>query len=292
MSTLSSGYREFSEAPRSAWWGCWTIARASLGLVFRRKLFWILFAFASLAFLFLFAVIYFRATLLANMPDAAPFVERLFERASGNGETYRDFMVGQEVITVIILAFAGSILVGRDHQQGGMIFFLSRRIHLFHYLVGKLLAVGGLVLLVTTLPALVLYIQFGYLTEDTLGYFKENWRIAVAIVSFGSVMAVVLSLVLLATGSWMQKSVPLVLSWICIFLIMPPIAGFLRHIYDDRRWLLLNLWWDIRLIGQWCFGTVRERHAEILPYASIVVIAVCVVSLLVAIPKIRAVKVA
>ena len=291
MSVLSSGYREFTESPRSPWWACWTIARTSLGLVFRRKLFWILFAFASFGFLFLFAVIYFRSTLLANMPNAAPFIDRLFERASGNGETYREFMVGQEVITVIILAFAGSILVGRDHQEGGMVFFLSRRISVVHYMGGKLLAIGSIVLLVTTLPAIVLYIQFGYMSEDTFGYFKENWRIAAAILSNGFVIAAVLSLVLLATGSWMQKTVPLVLSWICIFLVIPPIAVFLRHIYDDRYWLLMNLWWDVRLVGQWCFGTVRPRHEEMLPYAFAVVIAVCIASLLVAIPKIRAVKV-
>jgi len=292
MSVLSSGYREFTESPRSAWWVCWTIARTSVGLVFRRKLFWILFAFASLGFLFLFAIIYFRATLLATMPDAAPFIDRLFERASGNGETYRVFMVGQEVITVIILAFAGSILVGRDHQDGGMIFFLSRRLGLVHYMCGKLLAISSIVLLVTTLPAIVLFIQFGYLSDDAFGYFRENWRIAAAILSFGFVIAAVLSLVLLATGSWMQKTVPLVLSWTCIFLIIPPIAGFLRHIYHDRYWLLMNLWWDVRLVGQWCFGTVRPRHEEMLPYAFAVVITVCIVSLVAAIPKIRAVRVA
>lgn len=291
MSVLSSGYREFTESPRSAWWACWAIARTSMGLIFRRKLFWILFAFASLGFLFLFAIIYFRATLLVKMPHAAPFIDRLFERAGGNGETYRDFMVHQEVITVIILAFAGSILVGRDHQTGGMIFFLSRRISLVHYMVGKLLAIGAIVLLVTTLPAIVLYIQFGYMSDDTFGYFKENWRIACAILSFGFVIATVLSLVLLATGSWMQKTVPLVLSWIGIFLIIPPITIFLRHIYDDRHWLLMNLWWDIRLVGHWCFGTVRPRDEAILPYAFAVLITVCIASLLVAIPKIRAIKV-
>jgi len=173
-----------------------------------------------------------------------------------------------------------------------MIFFLSRRLSLVHYMAGKLLAISSIVLLVTTLPALMLFIQFGYMSNDAFGYFGENWRIAVAILSFGFVIAAVLSLVLLATASWMQKTVPLVLSWTCIFLIIPPFAGLLRHIYGNQHWLLMNLWWDVRLVGQWCFGTVRPRHEEMLPYAFAVLIAICIASLVVAIPKIRAVRVA
>lgn len=298
MDVLSPGYREYTETPRSSLWACWAIARTSMSLVFRRKLFWILFAFASLAFLFLFAIIYFRATLIVRMPRASEFVDRLFEGAAGNGNTYRGFMMGQEAITIIILAFAGSILVGRDHQTGGMIFFLSRRISLFHYMVGKLLAIGMIVLLVTTLPAIVLYIQFGYMSDHPMDYFQENWRIVVSILTFGTIIASVLSLVLLATGSWMQKTVPLVLSWIGIFMILPAIAMFLWRIYGLKNCMLMNLAFDLRLVSHWCFGSVPRHHRgmppdamEMLPGAIAVLIVVCIVALLLTIPKIRAVKV-
>ena len=58
-------------------------------------------------------------------------------------------------------------------RQGGLTFYLSRRISRWHYVVGKLLSIGLLVSLTTTVPALILYVQYGILTEST-AYFREN----------------------------------------------------------------------------------------------------------------------
>lgn len=290
MSVESTGYRGFSMRRRSAWLTIWPVARTSLVLVLRRKVFWVLLGLALLDFLFLFAMIYLKAQGSVGNPQLAGFIDRFLSQASGDGETYRKFMFTQGTITMILLAFAGSMLVGNDHRQGGLTFYLSRRTSRIHYVLGKLLAIGILVSLTTTIPALVLYFEYGTLM-DTENYFVDNSRIFFGIVGYGLTMAIVLSLVLFAMGSWIQKTVPLVMSWVCLFLLVPTLGRLLRHVYDDRSWLLLSIWYDIRLVGMRCFGDMRERDARLLAAASVILVVVCVAAALLSIPRVRAVKV-
>jgi ABC-2 type transport system permease protein len=291
MSIESAGYRGFSDGPRPHWMACWPIARTGVLLVLRRKMFWLLLALALMNFLFVFATIYLKAQISAQNPAIREFVDQILRSVTGSGKTYRDFMFAQGTVTMLLLAFAGAMLVGDDHRQGGLTFYLSRRIGRVHYVAGKLLAIGLLVSLTTTLPALVLYVEYGLLTDSTT-YFRENLRILFGILGYGAVLAVTLSLLLFALASWLEKTVPLVMSWACLFVLVPAIGMILRRVHDDRHWLLLLLWQDVRLLGSWCFGALNpERDGPLLGWAALVVAAVCVASAVALVPRVRAVKV-
>jgi hypothetical protein len=96
---------------------------------------------------------------------------------------------------------------------------------------------------------------------------------------------------LFALASWIQKTVPLVMTWACLFVLVPAIGRLLRAVYDDRHWLLLLVWRDIRLLGSWCFGALNDRDAPLLGWAALIVAAVCVVSAIALVPRVRAIKV-
>jgi hypothetical protein len=288
---MESPYRDWTERLRPAWMACWPMATNGIRLILRRKLFWLLLALAAFHFLFVFATIYLKAQVSAENPAIGQFVNRVLRSVTGEGKTYRDFMFAQGTVTMLLLAFAGELLVGGDYRHGGLTFYLSRRMARRHYVVGKLLSISLLVSLTTTVPALILYAEYGLLT-DSLAYFRENWRIAVGILGYGALMAAVLSLLLLALASWFPRTVPLVLCWACLFVMLPAVGMLLREVFDDRRWMLLMLWRNIRLLGSWCFGAVSaERDLLLLPGAAAIVAAVCAVSLLAALPRIRAGKV-
>src|SRR5205085_9960746 len=93
--------------------------------------------------------------------------ERLLEvlrnalHLDGSGYTYRNFIWFEGYVVMIVLALAGSILVGNDFHFCSLPFYLSKPLHRWHYLGGKFLAVGVFVNLMTTIPALALYIQYG-----------------------------------------------------------------------------------------------------------------------------------
>ena len=284
-------YRGWSDRLRPSWFVCWPIARTGLQLMLRRKLFWLLLGVALLNFLFLFATIYLKAQISVQNPAFKQFVDGILSSVSGAGKTYRDFMFAQGTVTMLMLAFAGELLVGNDYRHGGLTFYLSRRLGRRHYVVGKLLGIGLLVELTTTVPALILYAEYGLLTES-ITYFQDNLRILFGILGYGLVMAVALSLLLFALAAWLQRTVPLVMSWSCIFIMLPILGEILRNVYDDRRWRLLMFWRDIRLIGSWCFGALDSGRDEALMAGAVaVVVAVCLVSALALIPRVRAVKV-
>lgn len=286
MTLETMGYRPWQRQLRPSWIACWSIARTGLTLVLRRRIFWLLWGLALIAFLFFFAMIYLKATLVAANPGFQQFVDRLLTSVTGTGETYRDFMFAQGTATMLLLAFAGETLVGADYRRGGLTFYLSRRIGRWEYLVGKLLTIAMLVSLTTTLPALILYVEYGVLSES-LSYFRENYRILLGILGYGAAMAIVLSLVLFALASWLRNTVPLVVAWACLFVFLPAIGELLRRVYDERAWRLLSLWRNIRLVGNWCFGAVREQDEVLGFWAAVVVALVCVVCLATSIPRLQ-----
>lgn len=291
MSLEAAQYRGWTRRLLPSPLACWPIARTALLLVLRRKLFWLLLALAGLNFLFVFATIYLKAQIGAENPAIKRFVDQVLRSVTGTGETYRDFMFAQGTVTMLLLAFAGATIVGDDLRQGGLTFYLSRRISRWHYVVGKLLAIGLLVSLTTTLPALILFVEYGLLTDSTT-YFTENLGILRGILGYGLALALTLSLLLFALTSWLQKTVPLVMAWACVFILLPALALLLREVYDDRNWQLLMLWRDLRLIGTWCFGGIDSGNelAQINPALAIVA-GVWVASSLVIATQVRAVKV-
>lgn len=286
------GYRGFDIDLQSPWWATWSIARTGLMLVVRRKAFWVLIGLALLDFLFAFATFYLVAQLQAGTEarGLGKFVEGLSELADGSAEHYCEFMMAQGTITMLLLAFAGTMLVGDDHRHGGMVFYLSRRISSVQYVLGKLCSICLLVLVVTTLPALVLFVEYGMLQND-YSYFQENWSYIVGIVGYGLVMGVTLSLILMALGSWIHHTIPLVLSWAGLFAFLPAVANVLRAEDFGEHWRLANLWYCMRLVGRACFGILKDHELSRMPSVAATLIVVCVVCAMAVWPRVRAVQV-
>lgn len=246
-----AGYRGWTGTSHSSWWSCLTIVRYGMWLIFRRWVFWGLIGLGLLNFIFNFAFVYLKATLVVESEEFARVLDSY--RVTGTGEAYTDFMHAQAGITALLLAFAGSALIGSDYRQGGMIFYLSRGIDKRHYIVGKLLTIGLIVLLITTLPALILFVEYGVLS-NSFDYFIDHWRIAVGIVGYGLILAVFQSLFVFAIAAWVPRTVPLIMTWLGLFTLVTALAHALHDIQDNRRWLLLAFWENMLRLGRWCFG--------------------------------------
>src|SRR6516162_7898259 len=93
-------------------------------------------------------------------------------KMDGTAENYRLFFHFQATSVMAVLALAGSLLVGNDFQFGSLPFYLSKPLARYHYLLGKGLAVAILVNLMTTLPAIVLFLQYGLL-DSSWDYFVD-----------------------------------------------------------------------------------------------------------------------
>ena len=154
--------------------------------------------------------------------------------SAGNGETYRNFFWYQSYIILVVLALGGSMLVGNDIRHGSMAFYLSKPIRRWHYLLGKCLAAAVFINMLTTLPALLLFVEFGFL--DGWDYVRESAHLCFGILGYGLVLTVTYSLLVVAVASWMRTTVPIIMTWTAVFLFPRLMAGLLvdRLHFDPR----------------------------------------------------------
>jgi hypothetical protein len=204
---------------------------------------------------------------------------------------YMRFMEGQQIIVMILLAFSGSLLVGSDFRLRALPFYLSRRIDRRHYIVGKLLAVSSVIALLTVVPALLLFLEYGMFTASTQ-YWIDNWQIPLAVLSFGAVLCLVNSILLVTLSAYLQRIVPITITWATIFLLLGSLAGYLRRATGDERWRLMDPWWDMRTVGRMCFGSFRTAAEANLAWQALALLTViCSVALVALVHRVRAVDI-
>src|SRR5919202_5518792 len=232
-------YRPWRGEFREPWAAVWPIARVGLRMMFRYWPFWVIYGLGLMVFLLFFFGQYLLAwaeTQTAETdvrvggfgradPRDLVRVLRHILKLNGTGETYRNFFWYQGYIVMVVLALAGAMLVGNDIRHGSMPFYLSKPIARWHYVLGKCLAVGVFINMMTTLPALVLFVQFGLLSS--WDYFRDHPELFLGILGYGLVLTVTFSLLLVATASWLKRTVPMIMTWATIFLFPRLLAPLL-----------------------------------------------------------------
>lgn len=263
-------YRPWRGQFLSATWSIWPIARVSLWMMFRRKIFWCLYAFALLIFLMFFFGQYMlawaesqsgeqlvRVGLVRTRPGEMIGLLKEVLRLNGSGYTYRNFFWYQGYMVMIALALAGSVLVGNDFQFGSLPFYLSKPMGRWHYLGGKCLAVAIFVHLLTTVPAVVLFVQYGLL--DSWSYFADSFRLLVGILAYGLTLSVCLSLMIVAAATWLRKTVPLIMTWTTFFLFFRLLAlAMVDGFKYSPRWRLIDLWNNTYIVGNALLGMPHD----------------------------------
>jgi ABC-type transport system involved in multi-copper enzyme maturation permease subunit len=268
-------YRPWRGTLRQPAFAIWPIARVSLNLMLRRKLFWGIYGLGLVIFAMFFFGQYLLAWAQGQMgegdvdvggfgkanPEVLMNLLRGLLKIDGTGESYKTFFLYQIFVVMIVLALAGSIIIGNDLLFGSLPFYLSKPLSRAHYLWGKGLAVGVFINLLTTLPALVLYVQYRIL------YPSDPARIDLffGILGYGLVLTISLTLILLATATWLRRTVPLVMAWSTLFFFLRMLAtGLVDGLHFHRRWRLIDLWNDAALVGNQFLSidprTLRGMH--------------------------------
>jgi len=265
-------YRPWTGTLRGPTYGALAMARVSLKLMVRRKLFWALYALAALVFFFFFYGQYLVVWITiqtanqtvpvfgarVRVTDLLKFLDKL--NLNGSAHTFGNFIWFQGTICMIVLALAGAVLVGNDFHHGSLPFYLSKPIGRRHYVLGKCLGAAFFINMLTTVPALLLYLEAGLL-YDWQSYYLDHLRELFGILAYGSVLTVTLSLFLVATAVAVRRTVPLVMVWAGAFVLCRSLGSFL---VDGQRfhpaWRLIDLWNDLYLIGLQCLGADRSEE--------------------------------
>ncbi len=277
-------------------------------MIFRRKLFWAMYALAVMVFLLFFFGQYLMAWAASQIDEQTVRVGGLgranpkwlidffsnFLKLNGSAITFRNFFWYEGYTVMVVLALAGSILIGNDLRFGSLTFYLAKPVSRWDYLLGKALAIAVFVHLMTTLPAIALFVQYGLL--ESWDYFFDDGHLLVGILGYGLVLTVSMTIILLATATWLRRTVPLIMTWTTLFFFCRQLSNALVDgLQFDPRWRLLDLWNDTYLIGNACLGV---KAADIRPYAqpsweesALVLTAVCLFCVGYLIQRIRAVEI-
>lgn len=264
------------------------IAREGLRLLAQRKLFWPLYLLCLLNFLFNFAVIYLAAHVAVQQEMIAKMAGRFLENylRGGEGGPYYHFIMSQAFMVMLILALAGSGIIGGDRRQGALLFYLSKPIARFDYILAKFAIVFFVGSLVTTVPALVLFLEHGLLSP-TWEYLLSNADLIGAIIAYGSLISAALGLAMLALSSLLQRTAAIVAAWAAIFIFSPAIHAFVREgAPESLRYI--DLWFSLRSIGGLLFGVRRQGSPEI---CAAIIAGVAIASVFVLARTVRAVEV-
>ncbi len=273
-------YHGWSGKLRNRWAGCLAMVRVSLLQVIRRKLYWLVLALGASLFLIYWSMIYALAQL--NLPE---FSEEILEQfqfnvnpTPGVESGYIQFINQQGAVVMLLLALSGSQLVGADFRLKSLTFYLSRRIDRGQYIVGKLLSISALIATLTVLPALALFFEYGAFTTGR-EYWLANWQVVPAVLAYGAVMCLTLSLMLTTISAYLQKMAPIAITWACLFALLKTIAFHVAEETGQSAWLLLDPWNDILFAGRLFFGVFPERNDGLVIGVNHGIAACCILSI-------------
>lgn len=286
----------------------WPIARVALLSLFQKWMFWTIYVLGLLIFLLFFFGQYLLSWAQTQAGEERVQVGgwgsmnpahliQLFRgllKLDGAAQTYYNFFAYQGYIVMIVLALAGSILIGNDLRFGSLPFYLSKPLSRWHYLLGKGLAVAAFINLMTTIPALILFAQWGML--ESWDYFYERFDLLLGILGYGAELTATLTLLLLATATWLRRTVPLIMTWTTLFffcrLLSSALVDGLRF---SPHWRLIDLWNSTALIGRTCLRVpVRPGSLSDQPpwyEAALVLSGVSLLCLIYLVRRIRAVEI-
>jgi ABC-2 type transport system permease protein len=269
------GYRRWRGTLGSSLRAIWPIARVGLKMVFRQKLFWVLYGLALMTFLINFFGIYLFSQVDTQMlsgqnrPGGAPpaFMGRVLVdikntiqrdlKLSGNVETYRNFYFLQGYYVMVVLALAGATIIGNDYRHGSLAFYLSKPMGRWHYLLGKMLTVFTFSVLMTLVPALVLYLECSLLMDES--YAKDHLPLLRGVIGYGAAIAVVLGVTVIAVATAVRRTAPLVMVWLLVLAVCPVVAAlFVDRLGYSPNWRLIDLWNNLYVVGSWLLNVSPE----------------------------------
>ena len=197
---------------------------------------------------------------------------------------------------ILILFLVGAIapaLISRDIRSKAFLLYFSRPIGKLDYLVGKFFIPATFIMLVSTLPAMALYV-FGILMSPDLTVFWSTWDVPLRILA-GTVVLVVPTVSLaLMLSSLTQETRFASFGWFAFFALghgawlaivfstalkkgmAMPLDPAVFEEPEVKRWGLLSLYNNIGDVQSWVFGF--SSWQDVMP-SMIVLVLLSVVSL-------------
>lgn len=213
------------------------------------------------------------------------------------------FRSPQAIVVVLIVGIIAPRLISYDLRSKGFLLYFSRPISTTQYILGKSLVVWFYLALVSTLPALVLYV-LGVLFSPQLGVIWQTWDLPLRVLAASIVLIIPTASVALALSACTTESRYAAFGWFAIWIVgwvsyatlTESATRDLRRVRGrgaidfetvnsdlmaiQEKWRFVSPYHVLGKIQQWVFG-LQFDDSPLVPYIVAVVTITCVALLVV-----------
>jgi ABC-2 type transport system permease protein len=250
------------------------------------------------AYLMACCIVPLGCAVMIYLPYNSTFLQTVLEQMGGGipaffdwnpEQFYTRFMIPQFFFAFFLVFLIGPAIISADMRNNALALYFSRPFNRWEYLLGKSLVLLLLVSAITWVPGILLFLLKGYLAGD--GWFVDNLRLGVAIVSSWLICILVMTLISLAISAYVKWK-PIARLGLFFLYIVAAGFGTLLSLTLKTKWgMLFNIAWDFNIAGRGMFGLPRDV-LDIPPAAAwIVLVLVCLICVFLLQRKVRAYEV-
>lgn len=189
---------------------------------------------------------------------------------------YSFFRYAQTFTMIVLIGMIAPPLIARDLRSRAYLLYFSRPIHIWEYIGGKAFVVIKYLVLVSALPALVLYVVGLGLAQDPLAI-SHTWDLPLRTLGATVLLTVPTTLLALAVSATFTEVRYGIFAWFGIWILGAVVytnAGITKlasgNMAVGSRLSLFSLYHTLGNVQSWCFGV---RHDPKLVAPSLAVLA-------------------
>jgi len=242
MAVYKRGYKRYDGPIRSWWARFMVLPRFTWNRLFQKRLVILLLVLSMIWPLLCAVYLYIgnNTDLLEGIGIGSSFLSFI----RGDGQFFLYFMNVQAVFAVFLAALAGPGCIAPDLANNALPLYFSRPINRTEYTVGRLVALLGLLSLITWIPGVVLFVMQWSMAGSV--WFSEYWEIAPSMFAGLLLWILLVSLVALTSSAYVRlKTVAggLVLGF---FFILSGASNIVQVVFRSDWGNIINPMWITR----------------------------------------------
>ena len=188
----------------------------------------------------------------------------------------------QGVLMALVVGLIAPPLISQDVRSRAFLLYFSRPITRLEYVAGKFLVVCAYVSIITTMPALALYV-FGVLLSPDLQVLRYTWDFPLRILLGSLVLMVPTTSLALAFSSLTTRSYYAGFAWFSTWAFGFITYSFLSTVLEEHfnpQWSLISLHHALGIVQGWIFGlgtTFDDAFPSLLMLSGISIVSLAVV---------------
>lgn len=179
------------------------------------------------------------------------------------------FRRSQAVLMVAVIGLIAPRLISQDIRSRAFLLYFSRPLSRIEYVVGKFVTVVFYLMLISTIPAIMLYL-LGILLSPSTAVFWQTWDLPLRIMAASAVLAIPTAGLALCLSSLTQESRIAGFAWFAIWVLGWMVHGSMstvetfQHAYQQNqaqaaelaadRWANFSLYHLLGRVQSWVFG--------------------------------------